>query len=400
MVDPDNQPSSFTFAEDPLAIIKGNDGKDILAFPEGKEAYGFIDGEQLIMYNEPEEPGIQGMYYKLKDVLRIRTADVGMVKVETKMGVEYTHRKRSGSTEEYTILEAPEYIAADENDLWNTRRLIKRMFPNYSDCLYKDVLRDRLMIDCAMIGEPGRIVPYTGNEGVELAKIRETLETYTETRTTDQKRPKTIRFKSKKDNTDDAIRLLADGNLRNPFIDRIKRVHWDGVERVDTFLKDIGCSARVLDEIEDEAYLQIVSRGIFLSVLERNLNESYRSIKFIPLIVGEQDAGKTTLCEKLGLGKDPGWYRSTKAGFEDEKKFYESVQGSVIAELKEGTQMKKDTVESIKSFADDTVLQYRKSYGKDASSMQIRFTMLITTNEEQILKDSTGNVRFYPVYMR
>lgn len=94
------------------------------------------------------------------------------------------------------------------------------------------------------------------------------------------------------------------------------------------------------------------------------------------------------------------WYRPTNVSFEQQKKFYESVQGGVIVELKEGTQMQKDTVETMKAFADEVRLQYRKSYGLDASSgMKIMFTMIATTNDQQILKDDTGNRRFYPVYM-
>jgi len=399
MDDFSNHPSAFTFAKEPLSIVKGDDGKEYLTYPEGNELYGFIAGDTLTMYNDPMEDTLRGMMYKVKDIERVTADDVGMVKIALKTGDTFTHQKRAGGADEYEIIQPPVHVPADENDLWNTGRLIMRKYPNYNDCLYRDVLRDRIVIDCAMIGEPGKVVPYDGKNSVELAKIRNELETYTEHRTTENGKTKEIRFKSHKENTNDAIKLLADSNLRNPFIERIKRVHWDGVNRVDTFLYDAGCRSRVLSGDDDYDYTLVVSRGIFLSILERNLCDNYRSIKFIPIIIGEQDAGKTTLCEKIGLGKEPHWYRSTKASFDDEKRFYESVQGCVVAELKEGAQLKKNTVESIKSFADDTVLQYRKSYGSDASSRLIRFTMIITTNEEQVLSDASGNVRFYPVYM-
>lgn len=396
-----NHPSPFTFAEEPLTIVKGNDGKDYLKYES--ELYGFIAGDMLTMYNDPEEDTLHGMTYKVKDIQRIRTDDVGKVRIELKTGDEYTHRKAAGKDEDYTIVKPPEYIPADENDLWNTRRLILHMFPDLADCMYKDILRDRLMINCAMIGEPDKIVPYEGKNSIELSRIRNIIETYTETRTTENGKAKLIRFKSNKDNTNDALMMLADMQLRNPFIDRIKRVHWDGIERIDNFLSDIGCDARLSEELKGIVYLKIVSRGIFLSVLERQLDDmgnftdaDYKPIQFVPVIIGDQGAGKTTLCRKIGLD----WYRSTNVSFEQQKKFYESVQGGVIVELKEGTQMQKDTVESMKAFADETRLQYRKSYGVDASSgMKIMFTMIATTNDEQILKDDTGNRRFYPVYM-
>jgi hypothetical protein len=77
-----------------------------------------------MMYSEPEEDTIQGMKYKIKDIKRIRTADVGKVTIETKMEDVYTHRKGRSDADEYTIVEL-EVIPADKKDVRNTIRLIK-----------------------------------------------------------------------------------------------------------------------------------------------------------------------------------------------------------------------------------------------------------------------------------
>jgi len=269
-----------------------------------------------------------------------------------------------------------------------------------------DVLRDRPIIDCSMIGEPGRIVPYEGINSVELTEIRDILETKCVQPVEDGGKVKEIRFRSNKEHTHGVITVLAKKNRRDPFIERIRRVGWDGKERLENFLKNIGCSARLSDENKEYAYLAFVSRGIFLSVLERHLDANgvptdgdYEPIKFVPVLIGEQDTGKSTLCRKIGLDQS-GWYRATNVSFDQKQKFYEGVQGGVIVELKEGTQMMRDSAESLKAFTDETRLQYRKPYAVDATSgMKINFTMIVTTNNETILKDDTGNTRFYPVYM-
>lgn len=390
-----NRPSAPFTIEEPLSLVEGTDGKIFIQDVEAGENYGVIACGKLIMDSDPEENTIQTAFYKLSDVDRIAEEDEpGYVAVYTKMGDKFTHRKTAIEEEEYKIIDTTPILLSD-NSLLNTKRIIMREYPNYKNFLFWDVTRNRPMFDRAMIGGKG-IVPYGGLNSDELIALRLQLENLRQQITLNNGRPKEVSFKSHRQNTNDAIMNLAGSNPQNPFINKIRRIKWDGRERVDSFLEDIGCTSRLPDPYRNTVYLSIVGRGIFLSVLERNLNTAYKPIKFVPVIIGEQDSGKTTLCQNLGLED---WYRSVNVSFDQQKKFYEGAQGGVIVELKEGTQMKKDTVESMKAFADETRLQYRKSYGEDATEIPIMFTMIATTNDEAILKDDTGNTRFYPVFL-
>lgn len=381
----------------PLTIVDGKDGKKHIQDQDTKEEYAIVEGDKLRMYNAPsdDDNGIQGIFYKVADVAEIRlSSKVNCVEVRTQDGNTFTHMKDQDG---YRIVDLvpPNYADSGVSSIIN---VFRHLYPNHKDYLYWDVMRDRPMLDTAMFGEnPSRIVSYTGGtKSPELTRIRAKMSEQTYEAVTPKGHMKTMNFKPDRADVDAAIRLIASENPRDTFLDHLRRIHWDGIHRVSDFLYMNGCTGSIKDPNNNVEYLRIVSEGIFLTVLQRHMDEEMKEIQFIPILIGPQGVGKSTMCKRLGMSR---WFRSTTKSFDDDKAFYESVQGATIVELKESTQLEKGMLSTIKAFADAASLQYRKSYGEDSTEgIRIYFTMIATTNNETILRDD-ANRRFFPVHM-
>lgn len=397
---------------EPLSLSKGKDRTQIIDAENG-DVYGFVADGKITMYNKPSnDNGIQGMYYPMNKIESIRESpQIGYVIVRTVEGNEYHHRKdvkgtyipRMGDDGEYTIVEDNGYLPPfDPRDkgLTTTERAFVMTFPQWRDFLYLDVNRNRIMMDWSMLdeGEP-KIEPYSKDtkSGADLTRIVKRLEEITGKVQIAEGKECEIPYRPDVRHVNRIVTALASSNKKDPFIETIRRArHKEGGMDYADFLMSVGCRSG-LNPMEEAKYLQYVSRGIFLTVIQRHMEDNrQRPIPFVPVLIGEQGVGKSTLCSLIGMD----WYRATSESVKDGKKFYESVQGSVIVELKESVQFKgSHVIESMKQFADMTELQYRKSYGEDASLTAIMFTMIATTNDMNILRDETGNRRFFPVYM-
>jgi len=195
----------------------------------------------------------------------------------------------------------------------------------------------------------------------------------------------------------DVLYTIAVKNKKNSFIEYIRRTEWDGIKRTPTFLYESGYRTSGLTEKQEQTYLESVFIAFLLSIIERNLNPDYVSIPFIPVLIGEQGSGKSSLLSALGFGKL--FYKQTTTTFESEKKFFESIQGATIVELLEATQLEKGNPEQSKAFFDATDYSYRKSYAAESSNRRVHYGMVVTTNNYLILSDQTGNRRYFPLYL-
>lgn len=344
--------------------------------------YGVADSENIRMYNSSDGR----LIYKIKDIDTI-IIDGDSCVIAMNDGTIHEHKRLIEVDESINPYEVLDYTRTDIN---NTLIVIRHIFPTWKEHLYLDILDNRIHINPLMFGGENIFKPYVG-DGSDLLQIMDILCQQTDT-VTENNKVRTVRFNPKKETVEDALKKLAWDNRRNSFIDRIRRIKWDGVERVDTFLWSIGCRSGLTEE-EENLYLGFVGRGIFLVTLDRSLNESIRSIPFMPVIIGEQGAGKSNLCKWLGMD----WYRETIAEMSKEKTFYESSNGSVILELAEGVQFDNTSITILKAMVEKDRLQFRGSYEKHERTIPIRFLMVATTNDMQPLKDGSGNRRFYPI---
>ena len=379
--------------ESPLCPDVRDDGEIHLIDEVANEHYGKFVGKNLILDNGPV--GEEGsLIVPIRSIDSIYEGDVGYIHIRYKNGKITTHRMVGTQVEPNPIVFSK--ISYKHPNLNDHIEMIKKALPNCMDCLYVDVLNDRDMIDCYMLGRDG-VVPLDPQQtnNVILSEVSLFLEREYHTVSFSNGLQKEERFTPKRAFVLEALLYLAKQRERNPFIDCIRRIPWDGVNRLDSFLYESGCRAPVLSKEDESWYLSTIMKSWLLGILERNLNPDYEPIPFVMLFMGEQGSQKSTICRKIGMK----WYKSTHISFKDSKKFFENVQGSVLVELKESTQFAEDSVEQIKAFIDEVELNYRKSYAAESSQRAIRFSMAGTTNNQQNLRDSSGNRRMFPVIM-
>ena len=99
-----------------------------------------------------------------------------------------------------------------------------------------------------------------------------------------------------KDKHSAALRVLFEDRAYNPIIDIVDGIKWDGEPRCRHFLSKWG-------KVEDSAYTREVSRLIFAGGIHR-LYEPGCKFEDIPILIGDQGCGKSTLVRYLAINDD------------------------------------------------------------------------------------------------
>ena len=188
-----------------------------------------------------------------------------------------------------------------------------------------------------------------------------------------------------------ALAIVMEKNVYNPLKELIENKKWDGVERVDSFLKDIlkcDCSDK---NIRD--YYKEVSRMIFYGGIARLYTPGVK-FDYMPILIGEQGVGKSTIVDWLALNTQ--YYKEVTTI--DGKDGIECLEGGWICEFSELLAMtRQKDVQSMKAFVTRTADKYRKPYDKYVSTIPRKCIFIGTTNDSEFLTDTTGNRRYLPV---
>jgi hypothetical protein len=107
---------------------------------------------------------------------------------------------------------------------------------------------------------------------------------------------------------------------------------------------------------------------------------------------GAQGIGKSAIIAKLG-GQ---WFSDSFTTMQG-KEAYEQVLGVWLMEVGELAGMRKAEAETIKLFITKTTDRFRPAYGRRTKEFPRQCIFIGTTNEEQFLRDTTGNRRFWVV---
>lgn len=179
---------------------------------------------------------------------------------------------------------------------------------------------------------------------------------------------------------------IAFKNKFHPVRDYLGALKWDGVERIDTWLKDhLGASA-------PEPYLSAVSRKVLVAMIARAYEPG---VKFDQVLIleGFQGKGKSTALRHLAGDK---WFTDAHINIKD-KDAVLALQAHWIVELGELSGMRKADVDSLKEFISRQTDKIRVPFGKLPEDFPRQCIFIGTTNRDEFLKDETGNRRYWPV---
>lgn len=184
--------------------------------------------------------------------------------------------------------------------------------------------------------------------------------------------------------TMDAFSVIVEQNQHHPVKEYLNSLVWDGIKRLDTLLIDYF-------EAEDNTYTRAVTRKTLSAAVARIFHPGCK-FDYMLLLVGEQGLGKSYLINRLG-GK---WFSdslTTVVG----KEAYEQLQGVWIVEMGELSAAKKADIEALKHFISKQEDIFREAYGRRTVAYPRQCIFIGTTNDNECLRDRTGNRRFWPV---
>lgn len=184
---------------------------------------------------------------------------------------------------------------------------------------------------------------------------------------------------------EDALNVVFEANKINSVKDYLEGLVWDGEARVERlFIDYLG--------LEDTEYSKAITRKSLVAAVTRAYTPGVK-FDYMLTLVGPQGVGKSTILSKLGLG----WFNDT-FNFNmlaNGNKAYEALQGSWLIEVGELAGLRKAEVEAAKSFLSSKEDRYRVSYGRRMSYFPRRCVFFGTTNNDNFLRDATGNRRFW-----
>lgn len=271
-----------------------------------------------------------------------------------------------------------------------------KLFPDIDEKLYFDVLNEQMAFYPELFGvdaPAGKPIMF-GDEHVPLyiLKVQKRLfeEGYTGKR-----------FPSKEVCLD-ALKLRAFRRPRNLFREWLEELEWDGTPRLRRwFIDGLGVTAPPLEETgKDQLYLEAATEAWFMGIVRRQYEPTKAEV--IPVFIGGEGVGKGNFL-RYTAGYNDAWFIDTSASLEGpgaEQKFLESIKGRIIVELSESTQFSSvKGAELLKSFVSKTEDQCRKAYATFQSTSIRRFSLVATSNQNNIFYDTGGgNRRYFPMY--
>ena len=185
----------------------------------------------------------------------------------------------------------------------------------------------------------------------------------------------------------DAIEQVSSDNAFHPIKLYLESLTWDGVPRIDTFLVDYMGA-------EDNAYTHEAFRKMLLAAVTR-IYEPGRKFDTALVFYSEQGVGKSTLIQRLSKG----WFNDSLTNLSG-KESYEAIQFAWLVELAELSALRKSDVEAVKNFISKREDTYRGAYARRVKTHKRQCVFFGSTNDDEFLKDATGNRRFFPVAVK
>ncbi len=182
----------------------------------------------------------------------------------------------------------------------------------------------------------------------------------------------------------EALQIKCFEGAFDPVRDYLDGLCWDGRRRLDRWLIDY-CGA------EDTAYVRAVGRKVLVAAARRARQPGCK-FDYLMVLEGPQGAGKSTALRILAGTEN---FSDARVLRLRDKEQQEAIAGIWIYEIAELAGKHID-VEEVKAFLSKTADAARAAYGHARTDQHRRCIFVATTNNDQYLKDDTGNRRFWP----
>ena len=170
----------------------------------------------------------------------------------------------------------------------------------------------------------------------------------------------------------------------HPIKSKILSTKWDGIPRAESFFIDVL-------GVEDNVYNRECTRKWLLAGVYRAFKPGTKFDEML-IIHGEQGLGKSTTFLKLSLG----CHLETTEEIKEE--LMRKALRSWFVELSALSTIKKTNNDTVKAWLSTPVDCVKKLYDRDPQDYPRSFIVCGTTNDKEILKDRTGNRRYWLMY--
>jgi predicted P-loop ATPase len=184
----------------------------------------------------------------------------------------------------------------------------------------------------------------------------------------------------------DAVNQACDDDERNPLTDELGSYSWDGIARLEEFfIKSAGC--------EDTPLIRAYGKKFLVGAIARAYDPGCK-VDTMPVLSGPQGFLKSSIFRALASGE---WFSDSAIDLRS-KDAYSMLDGVWIYEIAEMEAMNKADVSRVKQFLSSQVDQYRPPYGRAKITRSRQTVFIGTTNEQGVLRDTTGSRRFWAVH--
>jgi hypothetical protein len=182
----------------------------------------------------------------------------------------------------------------------------------------------------------------------------------------------------------EAIDKHARDHAFHPVRDYLEALHWDGIERVRTWLKTyLGA--------KQNKYTEGIGTMLLVGMVAR-VYEPGCKFDYLPILEGGQGTFKSTACAVLA-----GEYFSDHLPDITGKEASQHLRGKWIIEVSELRAYNRAVVAAFKEFLTRHTECYRPPWGRKEAIEPRQCVLIGTTNAPLYLKDETGNRRFWPI---
>jgi putative DNA primase/helicase len=182
----------------------------------------------------------------------------------------------------------------------------------------------------------------------------------------------------------DAVGEACRDNSFDRAEDYIRKIKWDKKDRLKNWLT-------YAYGVKDEPYHKAVGENFFKGMVKRVIQPGCK-FDTVMILEGKQGCGKSTSLTIIGRA----WHLETTM-VANKTDFFLQFRGKLIVEFSEGETLSRTETKNMKAMISTPTDTYREPYGRTMRDVPRRCIFAMTTNQDEYLKDESGNRRFYPV---